>query len=174
MRTPVILAMLVCLWLAPRAAAACDCKFATPLDAATIAEYDAIFEGTLHRAWRRDNTLYRRFAVRRVWRGESEPRITIETEDWKMGCGYHFEIGKTYLVFARRYKDGTLQVTCTHTTPIGHADDELAALGEGSVPTSGAGCDIGERHGAWMLAAPLLLLTRRRRATHRVTTDGPR
>ncbi len=151
------------MWLAPRPAAACDCKQLTPLDAATIASYDAVFEGTLRGGWRSGDERQRRFSVRRVWRGEIGSRVTILTDDWRIGCGYPFKVGGTYLVFARRHKDGTLQVACTHTTPIGDAEDELAALGEGGVPSSDAGCHVGERHGAWMILAPLLLLTRRRR-----------
>lgn len=60
------------------------------------------------------------------------------------GCGYDFEAGKTYLVYARMAwpVDGYLYTSLgSRTRPIENAGQDLAVLGEGTIPTKQASWD---------------------------------
>lgn len=162
-------AVLVGVWLVSRVADACDCEFLQPLDAAAVASYDAVFEGTVRASWReRDDQVvspkrYRmQFVVRRVWRGDVGPRVAVDTEDWRMGCGHALRVGRTYLVFAHR-RTGRLYTGCSHTRRMKHASDELTVLGAGEVPRSEARCDVAGGRAGWVAVIVPLVLRRRRR-----------
>lgn len=163
MRGRCVAAVVLGVWSAPHAADACDCARSPPLDAAEIARYDVIFEGTARTIvvapeWGQRVLL----KVHRVWRGEVGSHATVLSYESRFGCGYDFDIGAPYLVFAK-LKDGKLEVpSCSHTSWMPLADDRLAALGEHGVPRSRSGCDAGARPEAWVLGLPLLLVRRRR------------
>ena len=52
-------------------------------------------------------------------------------------CGYHFEEGREYLVYAYTGKQGLEVDSCGATKPLSEADANLAALGDGERPTGG-------------------------------------
>jgi len=74
----------------------------------------------------------------RVWKGceavegEERPRrVDLVTGSGGGDCGYHFEAGKRYLVYAYEGSDGVLTTgTCSRTSNLEHAADDVAALGE--------------------------------------------
>lgn len=71
-----------------------------------------------------------KFDVQRVWKGTAEKTITISTALSSASCGYEFEYGKTYLVYA--YGDESLQTgLCTRTQLFADAYEDLRALGAG-------------------------------------------
>lgn len=93
------------------------------------------------------------------WKGMSESQVIINTggsaRDCGIGnCGYHFEAGKSYLVFAydwsqsppvHRTDNGqTVPIPflvtdkCSRTGPLALAGQDIAALGPGSLPIAGA------------------------------------
>lgn len=86
------------------------------------------------------------FAVSRVWKGAAQPTITITTARWEPSCGYKFQEGQEYLVYARAV-DAALLVPkqpanivlrtkqCSRTQPLAEAAKDLAALGDGQAPT---------------------------------------
>ena len=42
-------------------------------------------------------------------------------------CGYHFEVGHNYIVYAHKLEDGSLATgICSRTRPMGEASDDLA------------------------------------------------
>lgn len=80
------------------------------------------------------------FEIRQIWKGGSESQIIIQTGGGGGDCGYHFEEGKEYLVYAHRstmYGDEEQLVTiiCDRTKVLAQAQVDLAILGEGKVPT---------------------------------------
>ncbi len=74
------------------------------------------------------------FEVRRVWKGDVPEKVAVVSHKHSATCGRHFEVGVTYLVYARS-RDGVLRDgLCSRTRPIDKADEDLAALGEGHPP----------------------------------------
>ena len=88
-------------------------------------ESGAIFEGRSV-GYRRTDDFYLeyQFQVSRIWKGEVSETLTVRTFPPGGLCGYEFEAGKAYLVFAGRY-DGVLSTSiCTRTQEIGRGSDE--------------------------------------------------
>ena len=110
--------------------------------------------------------------VSEVWKGPRRQTMTVTTEaDSGVGCGYPFEDGREYLVYATG-KTPSVSL-CSETKPLSEADADLEALGDGSVPdgenilsdTSG-GVSVGTMVGLAVLtiAGSLLLAMRLLRA----------
>jgi hypothetical protein len=71
--------------------------------------------------------------VSEVWKGPRQQTMTVTTEaDSGMGCGYPFEEGREYLVYATG-NDPSVGL-CSETKPLSEADADLEALGEGQKP----------------------------------------
>jgi hypothetical protein len=72
-----------------------------------------------------------------VWKGPRQQTVTITTEaDSSMGCGYPFEEGREYLVYATG-EDPSVSL-CSETKPLSGADADLALLGNsGEKPKDG-------------------------------------
>ncbi len=101
------------------------------------------------------------FLVRDVWRGGVGASVVVRSGDnasrdcGKGGCGYTFEVGKSYLVFAYQGdwggpspSDYAWPITpsapvvtdeCSRTELLSQASADLAALGPGRLPASGSG-----------------------------------
>ena len=74
--------------------------------------------------------------VRRVWKGDVAERIDIYTANECCICGYPFERGKEYLIYAYRLPSGRLATTiCSRTRPMSRAREDLDALGPGTLPS---------------------------------------
>src|SRR5207237_889365 len=114
------------------------------------------------------------FLVRDVWRGGVGASVVIRSGDYASrdcgvgDCGYTFEAGKSYLVFAYQgdwgtsRADYTFPVTpsapvktdkCSRTELLSQASAELVALGPGRLPATGSA-----RFGARELLIPLSLV----------------
>lgn len=136
-RAPVAAAAAVVALLAVAPAAeACSC--APPSDPRAELEHaDAVFSGRVvevdpgeqQRGFRR---LAVRFALDAVWKGVPEnDEVTVRTAEHSAACGYSFEPGEEYLVYAYESDSGELTTgLCTRNTPLSRAADDLAALGE--------------------------------------------
>ena len=72
-----------------------------------------------------------------VWKGPRQQTVTITTEaDSSVGCGYPFEEGQEYLVYATG-KEPSVSL-CSETKPLSEADADLEALGDGEAANGGA------------------------------------
>jgi Tissue inhibitor of metalloproteinase len=72
--------------------------------------------------------------VSEVWKGPRQQTIEITTEaDSGVGCGYPFEEGQEYLVYATG-NDHLSVSLCSETKPLSEAEADLEALGEGQKP----------------------------------------
>lgn len=75
------------------------------------------------------------FKVDKNWKGTNESETAITTGYDGGDCGYSFEKGQKYLVYAsasNMYVPGTLSTTiCHRTTELTNATEDLNALGEG-------------------------------------------
>ena len=71
--------------------------------------------------------------VDRRFKDAEADTVTVITPESSAACGYGFEVGETYLVYADQSNDsGQLLVSlCSRTARIEDADDDLTALGSG-------------------------------------------
>jgi hypothetical protein len=124
---------------AHREAAACSCM-APPPPQEAMADSAAVFEGTVTEVrGPKDEAEYGNLEVTlrigRRFKGAEGDTVTVTTSNSSAACGYGFEQGSTYLVYANDGQDGQLSVSlCSRTARIEDAADDLAALGPGSGP----------------------------------------
>jgi hypothetical protein len=72
------------------------------------------------------------FDVSRVWKGVRSETVSVETEASEAICGYPFEVGEQYLVYAHG-DPGELYTGLYHrTTSWSAADSDLDVIGEGT------------------------------------------
>ncbi|MBW9234790.1 hypothetical protein JQK62_21625, partial [Leptospira santarosai] len=79
------------------------------------------------------------FEVAETWKGVSESQVFIITGSGGGDCGYEFQVGQDYLVYATEstmYGNQAELVTiiCDRTTELGSAQEDLAVLGKGKEP----------------------------------------
>jgi hypothetical protein len=78
------------------------------------------------------------FRVDTVWKGTVQQALTATTARSSASCGYEFERGRKYLVYARG-NESELEVSlCSRTSPIERAAEDLEELGTGRAPASGS------------------------------------
>jgi hypothetical protein len=138
-------ALSICVGLTTDAVDACDCLRLPPLSSAVRVEADYIFAGrALEIVERSEHTTTTRsggattevrpldrqvvFAVTRAWRGVASERISVtSTID---DCMFNFEIGREYLVFARKGSNGRpVASICSRTSAFDREAPVLAHLG---------------------------------------------
>jgi hypothetical protein len=74
--------------------------------------------------------------VVRSWRSlENQETITLRTAKSGATCGYAFELGTSYLVYADGEPGKLLVSSCSRTRRLSEAGEDLAALGGGVTPT---------------------------------------
>ncbi|HXG06896.1 MAG TPA: hypothetical protein VNI77_06190 [Nitrososphaera sp.] len=77
------------------------------------------------------------FEVDEYWKSDAEHyrQLVVFTAIDHRACGYDFEEGKSYLVYAHTRDDGLLRTSIgTRTMPIENAQDDLAFLEQGTAP----------------------------------------
>lgn len=83
-----------------------------------------------------------KFEVDSWWKTELPPIFFLATDTTKnadgtggsSSCDYGFEIGKSYLVYARGKGRETRNMACSRTTQLDRAKDDLKKLGPGQNP----------------------------------------
>jgi hypothetical protein len=75
--------------------------------------------------------------VSETWKGSGRGTLEVRTPSQGMACGYHFEGGREYLVYAYTGKQGLEVDSCGATKPLSGAGADLAALGDGERPQDG-------------------------------------
>lgn len=87
---------------------------------------DAVFSGEVVEIRESPTEQYSfivKFKVAKSWKGESGREITINTAKDSAICGYNFEIGKTYLVYAFGKNENLLTTNCSRTALLGKKSD---------------------------------------------------
>ena len=74
--------------------------------------------------------------VERLWKGNVSKEVIITTENNSgVFCGYSFEVGKSYLIYARGSDESNLTTgLCLGNLQLQKAAEELKILGEGKKP----------------------------------------
>lgn len=117
---------------------ACSCV-APQTPSIALLESRAVFSGEVTEV-RTLTDVYQKIVtinVDRIWKGAiSSERTRLVTSVDTGGCGFPFEEGRNYLVYAHEgSSEEFFEVSlCSRTTPIEEAQADLASLGTGYVP----------------------------------------
>lgn len=110
-------------------ALACTCAPPPPPIAARDAA-DAVFSGRVLSVTPGKNGLDVEIQVDRSWKKARCGTVVVQTPSDSAACGFGFEVGKSYLVYAT-IQQGKLGTTiCSRSRAIEDAGEDLAALGE--------------------------------------------
>ena len=125
--------MLLCCLLAS-SAEACRCK-APPPPKEAAAEADAVFTGKVLKVGEPSDTGRAiQLEIESTWKGTEGKKITITTPNESAGCGFTFEPGQSYLIYAYKSTDGEKKTfetnLCTRTKSLDAAKEDLDALGK--------------------------------------------
>jgi hypothetical protein len=75
------------------------------------------------------------FEVSKVWKGQSNRQLVVMTSGNSASCGYSFQKGQEYLVYASNQGTQLQTGLCSGTQPLSSARTDLAVLGRGKTPT---------------------------------------
>ena len=137
---PAYLFSVVALLLAPSMAYACSCvdfneskdaRYRRGLNGAAV-----VFSGRVTRVETRSGdhpTLVVAFMVDRVWKGAVAGQQTVYTADNSAACGYSFDAGERYIVFASGTAEALWTGLCDANTHASSESDVIRALGSGTV-----------------------------------------
>ncbi|MGG4496054.1 hypothetical protein [Brevibacillus reuszeri] len=74
--------------------------------------------------------------VQTTWKGMDQTQVLIFTEDLGLSCGFPFEVGREYLVYASYWDRDVLEThICSRTAELINATDDLQVLGSGNPPS---------------------------------------
>lgn len=94
----------------------------------------AVFSGTVVAIDKKPGDLYVavRFKIEESWKGAPSKEATVFTGQGGGDCGYKFEVGQQYLVYAYRYNETDLGTNiCQRTASLIQAAEDLKVLGRG-------------------------------------------
>lgn len=80
--------------------------------------------------------------VDEIWKGIHETEVVVYSERHTASCGFTFEEGREYLIYASLSDDKLHVSLCSRTTDLESADSDLAILGEGKKPTETVSIDL--------------------------------
>jgi hypothetical protein len=130
MNKKVILALALVLGLGlSDMALACSCAPPPPPAQARDAA-DSVFSGTVLSVTPGKNGLDVEIQVDRSWKQAGCGTVVVQTPSDSAMCGYGFEVGKSYLIYADMQKGKLSTNLCSRTRTIEEAGEDLAALGE--------------------------------------------
>ncbi len=97
-----------------------------------VNESDAVFQGKVISVIK-EGEMYKEkykviFNVSQGWKGEVNSVQEILTSDSSAGCGYYFEEGKEYVVYARNVEEKLQVDLCSRTNNINNAKKDLEIL----------------------------------------------
>ena len=69
--------------------------------------------------------------VEETWKGVETKEVIVQTAISSASCGFEFEVGKEYLVYARQTGEGLHVSLCSRTAAIEYATNDLDELEKG-------------------------------------------
>jgi hypothetical protein len=126
--------------LKPLTTYACSCIPSPPVEE-ELERVTAVFSGSvtsIKEVKSEFEPLKVTFKVDRIWKGISETEVSIYTGRDSAGCGYHFEEGESYLIYASETEGKLTTGLCSLTKELSSADQDITILGEGKIPTNNA------------------------------------
>jgi hypothetical protein len=98
------------------------------------------------------------FGVSEVWKGPTEPTITIATSGSSASCGYEFALREEYVVYAGLDDAQFTTSLCSRTAPLAQAADDVRELGAGTRPAPAPTAPAAEQPWALYVGAALVAL----------------
>lgn len=120
---------------------ACTCVAPGP-PSEEIEKFDAVFTGRVVSMQLSGDTTTVGFEVNTVWKGIVSEDVHVTTSSTGGSCGFTFEEGEEYIVYARHSTDADVSYSvdiCSRTALLSQAQVDLDALGDGDAPLAGAG-----------------------------------
>ena len=136
-----LVALIATTGLHPSSASACSCIMPVP-PVEALGQSDAVFLGTVTDIAPRSREYGNIVTIetQAFWKGGIEKTVEVRTAQDSAACGVFFETGKTYVVYAyQSEEDGSLGAnSCSRTHEVISADqdEDIIALGEGTVPAN--------------------------------------
>ena len=114
-------------------ASACSCMKLTPSEGLTSSS--AVFTGEVIDIEKNTATRFGglevTLRVKKIWKGERREEIKVHTAGSSAACGYRFDEGVTYLVYAISDEADPMRVSlCSRTAPVDQAKEDLDFLGK--------------------------------------------
>ena len=126
----------------PGCAFACSClPPGTPQE--ELGKSDAVFAGKVVQVSGQVDggaaeTVEVRFEVSQVWKGAESRTVQLKTSGSSASCGFNFEQGREYVVYASQQEGNLTAGLCSRTALLASAAGDVAALGTGTTPSGGA------------------------------------
>jgi hypothetical protein len=129
--------------LYPDCVYACSCPW-WPIQR-YISSSDAVFSGKVVEikkppsgpGWSGNDPETVTFRVIESWKGPGGGTLEVKTPVSGASCGYYFEEGQDYLVYASGKGESLGTSICSGTKSLSKADKDLALLGDGEKPKDG-------------------------------------
>jgi len=126
--------------LPPKCAYACSC--APVSTQRLLSSSEAVFTGEMVDLKRNQKGPFGgvdevSFRVSEVWKGPKRETLELTTQSQESACGYPFNEGQEYLVYAYGKTEPFETDICNGTVPLSKADEDLALLGNGEKPKDG-------------------------------------
>ncbi|RJE86885.1 hypothetical protein D3P07_17030 [Paenibacillus sp. 1011MAR3C5] len=166
--------------IGPERASACSCALLGSVNEAKQ-NNDVVFDGTV-KVKKEPVRLFSKssadpvtwtFEVHEIWKGKVSPTIAVTSAQSSASCGYEFQEGSRYVVYARNSGESLDVSLCSRTALHSAAGQDLAELGIGSVPPqSQAGQHPGTASSLWwvlwvgiavILVAAIIIIRHRRK-----------
>jgi hypothetical protein len=74
------------------------------------------------------------FQVSTVWKGPAYKTLVVQSARDSASCGFPFEPGQEYIVYARGSETHLLVSLCSRTQPLADAGEDIGQLGQGITP----------------------------------------
>lgn len=97
------------------------------------------------------------FAASKKWKDVGENLMVVNTP-FPQNCGYTFEVGKEYLVYAKKNRVTYKTSTCYRTVPIENAEEDLAKLGKSGTIGTGKAKYFVIGMSLWVVGSSLFIL----------------
>jgi len=116
---------------------ACECAGVKPAPAAALEEAGAVFLGKVTEIARTKESAIVTLEVDRVWKGVKVKTVRVWAGNG-FNCGFHFAVGKKYLVYAvvgpptAEDKAPFYTSSCHRTCHLGDAHEDLKVIGAGT------------------------------------------
>ena len=126
------------LGLMSSAVLACDCD-TPPAPKVALKQADAVFAGKVLDVQPLEKGEYPvlvRVQVEANWKGADKPEMVLQTGPGYADCGFPFETGRRYLIyaFALKGEKNLIATICSRTKGLADAQEDLDALGPGLKP----------------------------------------
>lgn len=136
------------LTMSPKQAYACSCAMPASV-AEELGRSDAVFDGTVVSGskptkWFKQSSadpVVWSFQAHEVWKGQVSSAMKVKSAQSGASCGFEFQQGQRYIVYARDIGDGLEVSLCSRTALQTAASSDIAELGSGSIPPANAGED---------------------------------